>query len=325
MTQTMPAVRGRWLELATSVLGRLVEMSAIILVISMVSFGLLSFTKGDVATAAVQAKGIAVTPERVAAERHRLGLDLPVAQRYLNTLGRASHGDLGVSVRTGREVTGEIAERLGPTITLAAAGALVTAVVGLLFGLVETVAQGRAVPALLRGVSLVFVSLPGFALAFLLVALFSVELGWFPTQGMSGGLGALVLPALVLGLPAGAALGRVLSTRLQELLSEQFLVTARAQGYPRAGSILRWALPNAAVTSLVVGGNILAVLVTSTIVVEQVFGWPGIGSYLLDSLRFRDWYPLQASVLLLSALSIAVRGLSLALAAAVDPRARVAR
>ena len=78
-------------------------------------------------------------------------------------------------------------------------------------------------------------------------------------------------------------------------------------------------------TSLIVGGNILALLVTSTIVAEQVFGWPGIGSYLIDSLRFRDWFPLQASVLLLSAMVVAVRGLSLALAAAVDPRARVRR
>ncbi len=300
-------------------------MSAIILVISMVSFSLLGFTKGDVATAAVAAKGLAVTSERVAAERHRLGLDLPAAQRYLNTLGRALHGDFGVSVRTGREVTGEVVDRLVPTVTLVAAGGLVTVLVGLLFGLVETIARGRVVPALLRGVCLVFVSLPGFALAFLLVALFSVELGWFPTQGMSGGRRALVLPALVLGLPAGAALGRVLATRLQELRSEQDLVTARAQGYPRTACILRWALPNAAVTSLVVGGNLLALLVTSTIVVEQIFGWPGIGSYLIDSLRFRDWHPLQASVLLLAALAICARGLSLALAAAVDPRARVAQ
>lgn len=320
-----PTARGRWLELTTSALQRIVEMVAIILVISMVSFSLLGLAKGDVATAAVQAKGIAVTPERVAAERHRLGLDLPAVQRYVNTLGRALHGDLGVSVRTGREVTGEIAERLVPTITLAAAGGLVAVLVGLVFGLVEAIVPGRAVAALLRGACLVFVSLPGFALAFLLVTLFSVQLGWFPTQGMGGGLGALVLPALVLGLPAGAALGRVLSTRLQELRSEQYLVTARAQGYSRAECVLRWALPNAAVTALVVGGNLLALLVTSTVVVEQVFGWPGVGSYLIDSLRFRDWYPLQASVLLLSAMAVAARGLSLALAAAVDPRARVAR
>ncbi|MGH3815364.1 MAG: ABC transporter permease [Pseudonocardiaceae bacterium] len=320
-----PGWRGRTRELTRSVLGRLVEMSAIILVTSMVSFSLLGFTKGDVATAAVQAKGIAVTTERVEAERHRLGLDLPVAQRYLNAIDRALHGDFGVSVRTGREVSSEIVERLGPTITLTVAGSLLGVLVGVLSALVETVVRGRVVPALLRGLSMVFVSLPGFALAFLLVAVFSLELGWFPTQGMSGGMSTLVLPALVLGLPAGAALGRVLSTRLRELLSEQYLVTARAQGYTRTECILRWALPNAAVTSLVVGGNILALLVTSTVVVEQVFGWPGIGAYLIDSLRFRDWFPLQASVLLLSAMAVAVRGLSLAIAAAVDPRARVER
>jgi peptide/nickel transport system permease protein len=89
--------------------------------------------------------------------------------------------------------------------------------------------------------------------------------------------------------------------------------------------LLRCALPNAAVTALVVAGNLLALVVTGTLVVEELFGWPGLGSYLVDALRFRDWYPLQASVLVLAALAVVVRGISLMLAAALDPRTKVAQ
>ncbi|MDQ7908060.1 ABC transporter permease [Phytohabitans sp. ZYX-F-186] len=304
------------------VAGRVAEMAALVLVISLVSFGLLCLTRGDAATSVVREQGGPVTQERIAAERHRLGLDLPPHERYVDMLGRAVTGDLGVSVRTGRPVAGEVVERIGPTLRLALAGSLVAVLLGLAIGLVENAATGRVLPAVSRGLSLLLVSVPAFALAFALVDQFSVRLGWFPTQGMAGGLRALVLPALVLGLPAGAALGRVLSTRLREVMAEPYLVMARAQGFSRGACLLRTALPNAAVTSLVVAGNILAALGTGTLVVEEVFGWPGLGSYLISALRYRDWQPLQASVLLLSVVVIVSRGASLALAALVDPRAR---
>jgi peptide/nickel transport system permease protein len=304
------------------VAGRVLEMAALALVISLVSFGLLCLTRGDAATSAVREQGGPVTQERIAAERHRLGLDLPPQERYVDMLGRAVTGDLGVSIRTGRPVAGELAERIAPTLVLAVAGSLVALLVALAIGLVENASTGRIVPAVSRGLSLLLVSVPAFALAFVLVAQFSVWLGWLPTQGMAGGLRALVLPALVLGLPAGAALGRVLSTRLREVMAEPYLVMVRAQGFSRTACLLRTALPNAAVTSLVVAGNILAVLGTSTLVVEEVFGWPGLGSYLVDALTYRDWQPLQASVVLLCVAVIVARGLSLALAALVDPRAR---
>lgn len=295
------------------------------LVVSAASFALLGFTDGDAAVAVVEARGDPVTPEAVAAERDRLGLDLPAVPRYVHTVLQAVQGDLGVSVRTGLPVADEVAARLGPTLLLAAAGCLVAVVVALVLGLADAASRGRVLPAVLRGVSLVLISVPGFALAFLLVAQFSLTLRWFPTQGMAGGWRAVVLPALVLGLPAGAALGRVLANRLREVAAQPYLVTARAHGHPRLACLLRWALPNAAVTVLVVGGNVLAAVASGTLVVEDVFGWPGLGSYLIGALRYRDWYPLQASVLLFSVLVIALRGATLAVAAGIDPRARTSR
>lgn len=304
-------------------LGRLGETLAVVAVVSALSFLLLGFTRGDAATASVRAQGVPVTPERVAAERARLGLDRPPLQRYAATVARAVRGDLGISLRTGRPVAPEVAARLGPTLRLATAGGGVAIVVGVGLGLAETASRRRALGPGLRTASLVAVCIPPFALAFGLVAVLGLALGWLPTQGMHGAR-SLVMPALVLGLPAGAAIGRVLHTRLEEVLAEPYLVTAAAYGEPAAARLLRWAVPNAAVTTLVVGGNVLAGVASGTLVVERLFGWPGLGAYLIDALQYRDWYPLQASVLLLAVLIVGVRGLALMLAAIIDPRARVA-
>lgn len=287
--------------------------------ISLISSLMLLMARGDVAVASVQERGAPVTLEAVASERARLGLDLPFLQRYLNFLARAVQGDFGVSVRTGRSVASDIGERLGPTLTLAAAGAAVAVVLALAIGLGEVLVPHRLATAASRALTLVLVSVPGFALAFLLVSVVSLRLGWLPTQG-AGSVRTLVLPALVLGLPAGAALGRVLSTRLREVMAEPYLVTARAQGFGQVAALVRFALPNAGVTSLVVAGNILAALASGTLVVEELFGWPGLGSYLIDSLRYRDGFALQASILVLSVLMIAIRMATLLMATLLDPR-----
>jgi ABC-type dipeptide/oligopeptide/nickel transport system permease component len=305
---------------ARAVASRLAEGLLTAVAISFLSSILLLLSRGDVAVAAVQERGAPVTVEAVASERARLGLDLPFLERYLNFLERAVHGDFGVSVRTGHAVWGDIAERLGPTLVLAAAGSAVAVVVALAVGLGEALSPVGAVRGVSRALTLVLVSVPGFALAFLLVSVVSLRWGWLPTQG-TGSVRTLVLPALVLGLPAGAALGRVLSTRLREVLGEPYLVTARAQGFSHRTAVVRWALPNAGVTTLVVGGNILAALASGTLVVEELFGWPGIGSYLVDSLRYRDGFALQASILVLSVLIIGVRMASLLMATLLDPRA----
>lgn len=322
MSASRAEVARPWAGRAAAV--RLVETILAAVLVSAASFVLLGMTEGDAAVAAVQARGGQVTPEAVAAERARLGLDLEPLARYGHTVVRALHGDFGVSVRSGLPVADELTARLRPTLVLAGAGSLVTIAVGLALGLADAFTRSRLLCAVLRAVSLVLVSVPGFALAFLFVAQFSLAFGWLPTQGMAGWR-ALVLPALVLGLPAGAALGRVLAARLRAVATEPYLVTARAHGHSRSACLLRWALPNAAVTALVVGGNVLAAVASGTVVVEDVFGWPGLGSYLIAALRYRDWYPLQASVLVFAVLIVLVRGLTLATAAGIDPRARSAR
>jgi ABC-type dipeptide/oligopeptide/nickel transport system permease component len=125
----------------------------------------------------------------------------------------------------------------------------------------------------------------------------------------------------VIGLPLAAVLARVTESRLRTTMREPFVVTARARGLSGARCLLTVALPNAAVPLLVVAGQLVGAAVAGTLVAETVFGWPGLGDYLVRALQFRDWYPLQAAVLLVAAAAVAARGIAGSLAALVDARA----
>ena len=299
---------------------RLGEGVAVLLAISVLTFVLLTLTAGDAATALVQKRDGTVTPSAVAQVRAELGLDLPAPVRYLDGLGAMLRGDLGLSLRTGQPVSAELAARLPPTVTLAAAGATVAVVLGLAMGVAGALADRRAVTVPLRLLTLSLLSLPSFALAYLGVLVLALGLGLLPTQGLDG-VPSLVLPALVIGLPLAAATARVAEARLRDTLREPFVTTARARGLSPLRVVLTQALPNAAVPLLVVIGNQVGYAIAGTLVAETVFGWPGLGDYLVRALQFRDWYPLQAAVLLIAVAAVLARGLAGSLAALVDVRA----
>ena len=299
---------------------RLGEAVAVLLAISVLTFVLLTLTAGDAATALVQKRDGTVTPSAVAQVRAELGLDLPAPVRYLDGLGAMLRGDLGLSLRTGQPVSAELAARLPPTVTLAAAGATVAVVLGLAMGVAGALADRRAVTVPLRLLTLSLLSLPSFALAYLGVLVLALGLGLLPTQGLDG-VPSLVLPALVIGLPLAAATARVAEARLRDTLREPFVTTARARGLSPLRVVLTQALPNAAVPLLVVIGNQVGYAIAGTLVAETVFGWPGLGDYLVRALQFRDWYPLQAAVLLIAVAAVLARGLAGSLAALVDVRA----
>ena len=299
---------------------RLGEGAGVLLAISVLTFLLLSLTAGDAATALVLKRDGAVTPSAVAQVRAELGLDLPGPLRWLDGLGAMLHGDPGLSLRTGRPVSAELAARIPPTVTLAAAGATVAVVLGLALGVAGAVTDRRAVTVPLRALTLSLLSLPSFALAYVGVLAFALGLRLLPTQGLHG-WPSLVLPALVIGLPLAAATARIAEARLRDTMREAFVVTARARGLSPLRCVLTQALPNAAVPLLVVIGNQVGYAIAGTLVAETVFGWQGLGDYLVRALQFRDWYPLQASILLIAVAAVLARGIAGSLAALVDARA----
>ncbi|MQA34690.1 ABC transporter permease [Modestobacter roseus] len=318
----MPVGRS-WVAAAGRSAGRRAgEGVAVLLVVSLLTFGLLTVAAGDAATAIVLAREGTVTAGTVARVRAELGLDLPAPVRYLHGLTGLLTGDLGASARTGRDVAGEVATRLGPTITLATAGAVVAVVLGLGAGVLAAGTRRRVVRLPIRLGSLGLLSVPAFALAQLGVLLFALQWRLLPTQGIAG-WPSLVLPAAVIGLPLAAVLAQVTEARLRSTLREPFVTTARARGTSPVRVLLATALPNAAAPLLVVVGDVVGSALAATVVAETAFGWPGIGDYLVRALQFRDWYPLQAAVLLVAVGAVSARGLAGSLAAVVDARAGV--
>ncbi len=304
---------------AAAVVGRVGGAVAVLAVVSLLTFVLLTFTDGDAATAIVLRRDGDVTAQAVQLERARLGLDQPLLVRYATSISRALHGDFGVSLQDGTPVAAEVAARVGPTARLASSAALLAVVGGAVLGVVAALTRSRWVTVPLRLAALGALSLPSFALAYLGVLTLGLWLHWVPTQGM-GGVRSAVLPGLVLGLPLAAALSRVTEARLRATMTEPYVTTARARGLTEAACLLRHGLPNAAAPLLVVFGNYVGYAIAGTLVVETIFGWPGLGAYLVRALQFRDWYPLQASVLVIAAAAVLIRGLAGTLAAVVDPR-----
>jgi len=311
------------LEVTWTVVSRIarpaLEAALLLAAVSVLTFVLLNFSSGDVATAIVQRRDGDVTTSAIQAERVELGLDRSLPHRYLENIRRAAHGDLGTSLLNGEPVADEIASRVAPTARLAGAGALVAVLGGLTLGMLGVLVGRRWTAQWLRLAMLATLSVPSFALAYLGVLVFGLWWHLLPTQGTVGPR-SLVLPALVLGLPLAAALGRVTEARLRSTMSEPYITTARARGLSEPACLLRHALPNAAASLLVVFGNHVGYAIAGTLVVETIFGWPGLGAYLVQSLQLRDWYPLQASVLVVAAAAIGARGVAGSLAVLVDPR-----
>jgi len=300
-----------------------------------VSSGALLLTRlapGDV-TAELIASG--ASRESIARERARHGLDRPLAAQYLTWLGRAARFDFGTSVLYGRPVAPLVARRAANTAVLAGVALVLATLAGLPLGIMAGASRRRLLPALVRGTSLVCLSLPSLLTSLLLVFI-AARTGWFPIGGMTSidavdaGWWAfladlawhLPLPALALALPVAAMLERLQAEAMAGAVAEPCILAARARGLSRTRLIWRHALrlaarPVASVYGLIIGG-----LLGGSFAVEIVTAWPGLGRLLFEALRARDVY-LVAGCATAGAIFLAVGSLVSDLAlAAVDPRVR---
>jgi ABC-type dipeptide/oligopeptide/nickel transport system permease component len=262
-----------------------------------------------------------VTAAKVQQIRAELGLDGSLVERYTRQLGGWARGDLGTSVQTGRPVAAELAARIAATLRLAFAAVLLTLFGGVGAGVAAVLWRRRVPRAGVHAIALLALSIPSFALAYLLVFVFSLRLGLVPTQG-EGGLETYVLPMLVLGLPLAGALSRVVAATLEGVLDEPYITTALARGASRRRAILVHALPNAGVTILAVASTQLGTLLALTLVVETLFAWPGIGNYMVRAVDFRDLPVIQAVVIVAAAGVLTARAVAAIVAGALDPRTR---
>jgi ABC-type dipeptide/oligopeptide/nickel transport system permease component len=291
----------------------------VLLGVSLLVFLMVKLVPGDPVD--VMFYGQAQPDEAVKANmRHALGLDLPLPQQYGLFLWNAVHGDLGRSYRSKRLVTDEVGLRVGNTVVLTFASLLVSVVVGGAAGIIAAARRGSWFDGVSMVLSIGALAVPSFWLGLMLILLFSLRLGWFPTGGV-GDVRHLVLPALTLGALNAAIIARLTRASMLEALGEQYVVTARAKGLP-SRSVVDHALRNALIPSVTVIGLQIGGLLSGAFVVENVFAYPGLGQLTVTAINNRD-LPLVQGVILIAAVGYVLTNLVIdVLYGAIDPRIR---
>ncbi|WP_288792135.1 ABC transporter permease [uncultured Corynebacterium sp.] len=295
----------------------LLRLLALLAAASVVIFLLLRAIPGDPARIAL---GLNASDEAVAELSHTLGTDRPLAAQYVGWIAAMLRGDFGVSLASGADLGPIIWQRAGVSLVLAVAAMALSLAIALPVG----IWLARRNSAVLSGLTQLGMAVPSFVVGIVAVAVFSVRLGWLPANGW-GTAAHAVLPVLSLTAVQTAILARYIRTAVSEELERDYVRTARSTGASMAQVVREHVLRNAALPVLTVVGIQLSALVVSAVVVEQVFAIPGLGSFLLDSVRNRDITAVQSTMMLLVAFTLLVNALVDIAYGVVDPRVRRAK
>ena len=298
---------------------RLLQSVLILLGITLVTFVLLYILPADPAR---QIAGRSATAETVANIRHQLGLDLPLYRQYWRYLANLAQGDLGRSYLQRTEVSTLIASRLPASLLLMAGAIFCELLLGLSMGTLAALRRGRTTDQVLMVLSFVGVSAPQFVVGILLLYVFAVQLGWFPIGGY-GTFSHLVLPSLTLGFLGAGWYARMMRSSMIDVLRQDYIRTAQAKGLARASVVFGHALPNALLPIVAMIGIDIGLFMSGIVVVESVFGWPGIGQLAWQAIQRID-IPIIMGVTLVSAVAIVIGNLLADLIAPmIDPRIKV--
>jgi peptide/nickel transport system permease protein len=296
------------------------------LVVAVFIFLMLRLTPSD--PAAVIA-GDNATTEQVAQIRSQLGLDRPMIEQFVIWSGKVLRGDLGESFFFKKTVASLIGERIEPTLSLALFTMVLAVLIAVPLGVLAAHRQGSWIDRIVMGFSVLGFSMPSFVVAYLLIYLFAVWLNWLPVQGyqrIAEGLGGwvrgLVLPSLTLSVIFVALIARMTRTSMLEVLSEDYIRTARAKGQSERKVLFRHALRNAAVPIVTVIGLAVALLIGGVIVTESVFTIPGLGRLTVDAVLARDYPTIQAVILLFSFVYVMINLTVDMMYSLLDPRIR---
>src|SRR6266436_4611258 len=305
-------------------------------VVAFIAFGLFNFT-GDPVTFMV---GQDATQEQRAQLRSDLGLDQPFYVQFGRFLGRALHGEFGLSLRQGRPVATLLKERLPATLELATTAAVLALVLGIPSGVYTALKRHSWFSQVLLTVSLVGVSLPTFLIGILLILVFAVILGWLPSFGRGptvalgwwttgfltvDGLRALIMPSITLGLVQLTLIMRLVRAEMLEVLRTDYIKFARARGLSNRAVNFGHALKNTLVPVITITGLQLGSIIAFAVVTETVFQWPGMGLLIIQAISFADIPVMSAYLVLIAFFFVVINLIVDLLYYAVDPRLRVDR
>lgn len=300
------------------VLKRLLLALPVLLGVSVVVFVAIRLIPGD---PALLMAGQAATQEVVQQIRTTLGLDRPLPVQYLYFLRNVLRGDLGRSLFNGAPVVEELSQRFPRTVRLALASILVASFIGIPAGVLAATRRSTWVDTLVMVVALAGVSVPVFWLGLNLILMFSVRLQWLPAFGYETWR-HLILPSFTLGAASAAIVARMTRSAMLEVLSQDYVRTARAKGLAERVVVNRHALRNALIPVVTILGLQLGTLLSGAVLTETVFAWPGIGRLLVEAVLARDYPVIQGATLLIAATFVALNVLVDVLYGLLDPRIR---
>ena len=305
---------------------RLLATVPVMAIVALFVFLLLHLTPGD--PAAIIA-GDEATPEMVAGVRAKLGLDRPLWEQFGIYVGNLLHGDLGISIFSNMPVLTLVQQRLEPTVVLAVSTLLVAVFFAVPMGVIAAWKARTTIDRIVMGFSVLGFAVPVFLVGYLLIYIFAIELRWLPVQGykpLSQGIGAtarsIVLPAFALGMVYMALIARITRASMLEVLSQDYMRTARAKGATTASVLLRHALKNAAVPIVTVIGIGFTLLISGVVITETVFNIPGLGRLTVDAILKRDYPIIQGLIILFAGVKVLVNLLIDISYAFFDPRIR---
>ena len=302
------------------VLARLLQSLVALAILSVVVF-ILARATGDPLQLILP---MSATPEDYAEARQYLGLDRPYAEQYLSFVGRAITGDFGMSLRARKPVSELIRERLPNSLSLAAFAMTISMAIAFPLGVLAAVKKGTGLDRTAQVIAVLGQSLPTFWVSIVLVEFVAGRLQWLPAGG-NDGFTSYILPGFTLGWFVVAGMMRLLRSAMLEVLDSEYVKLARVKGVVEHNVVWRHALKNALIPVVTFAGIYFSILVTTAIVVETVFAWPGIGRLAYEGISSRDFPVIQAVVLTTAAI-VAVVNLGVdCLYAIIDPRIRHAR
>jgi peptide/nickel transport system permease protein len=308
---------------------RLLSALPILLIVSLITFGMIHLIPGDPAAAIAR---MSATSEQIANIRRDLGLDQPLLAQLWAWYIALLHGDLGRSLLLGQPVVQATMQRLPVTVALSAYALVLTLLLGLLSGIVAALRQNTWIDQVAMVLAMLGISLPSFYLGLLMIIVFAVDLRWLPTGGYIaltddpvGWLATSTMPAVSLALLLAGLLARITRSTMLEVLRQDYIRTARAKGLPERRVVFKHALANALIPITTVVGIIVSLLISGSVVIETLFSIPGIGQLLTQAVLNRDYPMVQGGLLITTALLVLVNiGVDVCYAL-LDPRVRYDR
>ncbi len=306
-------------------INKLAVMIPVFFGVTLVAFGFIRMLPGDPVEVLAGERGLSA--EKHAAALAKLGFDRPIWEQYFSYIWDVFHGDFGISIITNRPVLDEFFERFPATVELALCAMIFALIIGLPIGLVAAVKRGSFIDQGLMGISLIGYSMPVFWWGLLLIMTFSSSLGWTPVSGrisfmyevdhitgfmlidslfsddegaFKSAISHLILPTIVLGTIPLAVIARQTRSAMLEILSEDYIRTAKAKGLSPFRIVSIHALRNALITVITVIGLMVATLLAGAILTESIFSWPGIGKWVIFSVFSRDYFAIQGALLLIA-------------------------